>query len=209
VLYDRYSESREEVAGRIAAERGAALIPPFDDPRIIAGQGTVGLEIAAQAAAMDARLDALIVNASGGGLVAGCALALAAESPETRIYSAEPAGLDDLKRSLETGERVRNDPSARSFCDALLAPTPGEITLPIHRRLLAGGFAVGDDETADAMATAFDVLKLVIEPGGACSLAAVLSGKCEIRGRTVAVVASGGNVDRETFVRALTRCAPA
>jgi threonine dehydratase len=205
VLYDRYNESREDVAARIAEERRAAIIPPYDDPRVIAGQGTVGLEIAAQAAAIEARLDAVIVNASGGGLVAGCALALAADSPGTKIYSAEPAGLDDLRRSLEAGRRVANDPAARSFCDALLAPTPGEITFAVHRRLLAGGFAVSDDETAEAMAVAFDTLKLVIEPGGACALASVLSGKYAIAGRTVAVVASGGNVDRETFARVLTR----
>jgi threonine dehydratase len=203
VLYDRWGESREAIGARLAAERGASLIAPYDDARVIAGQGTVGLEIAAQAAALGARLDALVVPASGGGLVAGCALALAEESPGTRIYSAEPDAADDLRRSLAAGERVANDPKARSICDALLAPMPGEITFAIHRRLLAGGLAVSDADILRAMAVAFAELKLVVEPGGAAALAAVLAGRLDAKGKTVAVVASGGNVDRETFIRAL------
>jgi threonine dehydratase len=203
VLYDRWRESREAIAAGIAAERGASLIPPFDDARVIAGQGTTGLELAAQAMALGARLDALVVPASGGGLVAGCALALAAESPATRVYSAEPAALDDLRRSLIAGERRANDPDARSICDALLAPTSGEITFALNRRLLAGGLAVSDDEVLRAMAVAFADLKLVVEPGGAAALAAVLSGKLDTKGKTVAVVASGGNVEREVFIKAL------
>jgi threonine dehydratase len=170
---------------------------------VIAGQGTTGLELAAQAMALGARLDALVVPASGGGLVAGCALALAAESPATRVYSAEPAALDDLRRSLIAGERRANDPDARSICDALLAPTSGEITFALNRRLLAGGLAVSDDEVLRAMAVAFADLKLVVEPGGAAALAAVLSGKLDTKGKTVAVVASGGNVEREVFIKAL------
>ncbi|HXZ01327.1 MAG TPA: threonine/serine dehydratase [Stellaceae bacterium] len=203
VLYDRWGESREAIGARLAAERGASLVPPYDDARVIAGQGTVGLEIAAQAAALGARLDALVVPASGGGLVAGCALALAAESPATRVYSAEPEAADDLRRSLAAGERLANDPAARSICDALLAPMPGEITFAINRRLLAGGLAVSDTEVLRAMAVAFAELKLVVEPGGAAALAAVFAGRLDAKGKTVAVVASGGNVDRETFIRAL------
>ena len=203
VLYDRYRESREEISNRIAAERGASLLPPYDDARVIAGQGTAGLEIAAQAKALGARLDALVVPVSGGGLIAGCALALAAESPETKVYAAEPAGLDDLRRSLAAGRRLANEPAARSICDALLAPMPGEITFQIHRRLLAGGLAVSDDDVLAAIATAFAELKLVVEPGGAAALAAVLSGKLDIAGKTIAVIASGGNVDREVFLRAI------
>jgi threonine dehydratase len=203
VLYDRYRESREAIGNRLAAERGASLIPPYDDARVIAGQGTVGLEIAAQAEALRARLDAVIVPVSGGGLIAGCALALAAASPATKVYAAEPEGLDDLRRSLAAGKRVANEGAARSICDALLAPMPGEITFPIHRRLLAGGFAVSDEEVLAAMAAAFAELKLVIEPGGAAALAAALAGKLDIAGKTLAIVASGGNVDRETFIRAI------
>jgi threonine dehydratase len=203
VLYDRDRESREEIGGRIAAERRAVLVPPFDDPRVMAGQGTAGLETAAQAKALGARLDAVIIPCSGGGLAAGCAVALAAESPGTAVYAAEPAGFDDTRRSLAQGERVANAPGACSICDALLVAMPGALTFPINRRLLKGGFAVSDDEVRAAMATAFAELKLVIEPGGAAALAAVLAGKIEMNGRTVAVIASGGNVDPATFARAL------
>ena len=203
VLYDRWRESREEIGARLARERGAALIPPFDDPRIIAGQGTTGLEIAAQARKMGATLDALVVPASGGGLVTGCALALATESPATKVYSAEPELADDWRRSLAAGRRVANDPAARSICDALMAPMPGEITFALGRRLLAGGLAASEAEVMQAMAVAFAELKLIVEPGGAAALAAVLAGKLDGAGKTVAVVASGGNVDRDIFCRAL------
>ncbi|HVM77826.1 MAG TPA: threonine/serine dehydratase [Stellaceae bacterium] len=203
VLYDRYTENREEVGRRIAAERGAALVAPYDEPKVIAGQGTAGLEIVQQAKAIGATLDAVIVCTGGGGLTAGIAIAIAAECPGTAVYSSEPADFDDTRRSLLAGERVSNDPKARSICDALLAPTPGELTFAINKRLLEGGFAVTDAEAMRAMATAFDALKLVVEPGGAVALAAVLSEKFPIAGRTVAVTASGGNVDRETYIAAL------
>ena len=203
VLYDRYRESREEIGQRIAAERGATLVPPFDDYRVMAGQGTAGLEIAAQARAMAVKLDAVVIPASGGGLAAGCAVALASESPGTEVYAAEPVGFDDLSRSLAQGKRVANAPGATSICDALLVQMPGELTFPINRRLLKGSLAVSDDEVLAAMASAFAELKLVIEPGGAAALAAALSGKLDLKGRTVAVIASGGNVDPATFARAL------
>jgi len=203
VFYDRYRESREEIAARLAQERGAALIPPYDHPQVIAGQGTAGLEIFHQAAALDARLDAVLVPCSGGGFAAGCALALAKAPRSIRVFAVEPSGLDDMRRSLEAGKRVANDPGARSICDALLAPTPGEITFAINRRLLAGGFAVSDEEVCQAMAVAFTEYKLVVEPGGAAALAAVLSGKLEMKDKTVAVIASGGNVDPETFRKAV------
>jgi threonine dehydratase len=205
VLYDRIRESREDIGTRIAGERGATIVAPYDEPHVIAGQGTCGLEIAAQAKAREIRLDAVLVCCGGGGLTAGCATALAAESPDTKIYAVEPAGFDDTGRSLTAGHRVANAPEAKSFCDALLAPTPGELTFAINRRLLAGAFAVSDREAAQAMAVAFADFKLVVEPGGAVALAAVLSGKYAIKGRTVAVVASGGNVDRETFSQALAQ----
>lgn len=197
VFYDRFNDAREEIAAGIAAERGATLIRPYDDPGIIAGQGTCGLEIAQQAAAVNATLDDLLVCCGGGGLSAGCALALAELSPKTRVHSVEPAGFDDTARSLIEGQRVSNKPGGRSFCDALLAPTPGELTFAVNHRLLAPGFAVSDAEVAAAMLYAFTTLKLVIEPGGAVALAAVLSGQIETRGKTLAVTLSGANVDAE------------
>lgn len=205
VLYDRYKGSREEVGAKIARERGATIVAPYDEPQVIAGQGTAGLEIAAQAKSLGATLDAVITCCGGGGLTAGVALAISAESPGTPVYIAEPEGFDDTRRSLAAGERVSNDPAARSICDALLAPTPGILTFAINRRLLTGGFAVSDAEVRRAMATAFNDLKLVVEPGGAAALAAVLSGKFPLAGKTVAVTASGGNVDRETFATALAQ----
>jgi len=203
VLYDRYTESREEVGGRIARERGAVLVPPYDDPWVIAGQGTVGLEIAADVAAMGVRPDAVIGACSGGGLIAGIALAVTAKLPGTKVYSAEPAACDDMARSLRSGRRETNDPAARSICDALLAPTPGEITFAIDGRLLAGGLVASDAEVKAAMAVAFSDLKLVVEPGGAVPLAAVLQGRLPVEGRTVVVVCSGGNVDPAMFREAL------
>ena len=205
VFYDRYREEREAIAARIAVERGAELLPPYDDARIIAGQGTVGLELADQARALGARLDAVVAPCSGGGLVSGIALALSRASPGTEIYAAEPDGFDDLRRSLAAGERVSNDPASRTLCDALMAATPGILTFALARRLLAGSLAVGDGEVERAMAVAFAELKLVAEPSGAAALAAVLAGRVGAAGRTVAVVLSGGNVDRETFAAALAR----
>lgn len=204
VFYDRYREDRVAIAERIAAQRGATVIPSFDDPQVLSGQGTAALEMVAQAAAMNARLDVVVIPCSGGGLASGCALALSAESRRTAIYTAEPVGIDDMRRSLAAGERVSSDPAARSICDSLTTRTPGELTFSINRRLLAGGLAVNDDEVLRAMAIAFTDYKLVVEPGGAAALAAVLAGKLELAGKTVGVIASGGNVERETFIRALS-----
>jgi threonine dehydratase len=204
-FYDRYAESRERIAAEIASDLGATIVKPFDDPLVIAGQGTVGLEIVQQLLAWGIEPDAVSAPCSGGGLVAGVALAVAQRFPKARIYSAEPEGFDDLKRSLASGRRESNDPSARSICDALLAPMPGEITFAIHRLFLAGGVSVTDDEALRAMATAFRCFKIAIEPGGAVALAAVLSGKIPIKGKTVVIVASGGNVDADVFKRALDR----
>jgi threonine dehydratase len=203
VAYDRYRESREDIAQRIASERGAEILPPYDDTRVIAGQGTIGLEIGEEAKRLDVTIDMLIAPCSGGGLVTGCALGLSSTQSHAAIYAAEPEQLDDLRRSLAAGKRVANDPSARSICDALLAPTPGEITFALARRLLAGSIAVSDDEVRQAMATAFSAYKLVLEPGGAAAFAAILSGKLPVAGKTVAIVASGGNVDPAVFTAAL------
>ena len=201
LLYDRYRETREEVAAAIVAERGATLVRPYDDPDVIAGQGTCGLEIGRQAAALGLRLDLLLVCCGGGGLTAGSALALAELSPRTAVYTVEPVGFDDTARSLATGRRVTNESGRHSICDALLAPTPGELTFSINRRLLAGGLVVSEDETRGAMAYAFRHLKLVAEPGGAVALAALLSSKLGFGGKTIALILSGGNVDPERYAQ--------
>lgn len=203
VGYDRYRESREAIARRIASERGAEVLPPYDDARVVAGQGTMGLEIAEEAQGRGWALDVLVAPCSGGGLVTGCALGLGAGRCSAAVFAAEPAGLDDMRRSLAAGAPVANDPAARSICDALLAPTPGEITFALAQRLLAGSIAVTDDEVRHAMAAAFDAYKLVLEPSGAAALAAVLSGKLDVKDKTVAIVASGGNVDPAMFASAL------
>ncbi len=194
---------REEIGERIAAERGATIVRPYDDPGVIAGQGTVGREVAAQAKALGVRPDAVLVPCGGGGLVSGTALALADDLPGVPVYAVEPAAFDDTKRSLGAGTRLANDPSSRSICDALLAPMPGEITFELNRRLLAGGLSVSDAEARQAMAAAFGYLKLVVEPGGAVALAAALTGRIETRGKTIVVVASGGNVDPAPYVEVL------
>jgi threonine dehydratase len=193
IPYDRASENREEIAQRVVAETGATLIPPYEHPHVIAGQGTLALELAEDAAAANLTMDALLVCTGGGGLVAGCALAMADISPRSKIYSAEPAGWDDTARSLKSGMRERNDMQGSQLCDALLTPTPGELTFSINRRLLAGGFAVTDTEVRAAMQFAFEHLKLVVEPGGAVALAAVLAGHFDAQGKVVGVVLSGGN----------------
>ncbi len=203
VLYDRETENREEIGTRLASERALILIPSYDDPYIIAGQGTVGLELARQARDMGAELDAVIVPC-GGGLSAGSALALSHDYPGVEIYAAEPEGFDDTARSLAAGERVANEPGGKTFCDALILPTPGELTFSINNSLLKGGFALSDTDTARAMATAFRYLKIVVEPGGAVALAAVLSGAYNCRDKTVCVICSGGNVDGDEFAKAIS-----
>lgn len=203
VLYDRTRDVREEIGTRLAAERGLTIVKPYDDARIVAGQGTAGLEAARQAAAAGVTLDQAVVPVSGGGLIAGVALGLHALFPRCVVRGAEPEGFDDLRRSLEAGERVSNTGIGGSLCDALLAPTPGAIPFAIHRRHVQGSVAVPDDDTLRAMRTAFDRLKIVLEPGGAIALAAVLTGRVAARGHTTLVVASGGNVDPSMFARAL------
>ena len=201
--FDRRTTDREALAARLAAERGAALIPPFDHPHVIAGQGTVALELVEDARAAGLALDALAVCTGGGGLVAGCALAMEAMAPGAAVWAVEPEGWDDTKRSLDAGERLANDGAGSGLCDALLSRMPGALTFPINRRLLAGAAVVTEAEVLRAMRFAFEHLKLVVEPGGAVALAAVLAGRVEARGRTVGVVLSGGNVDPAVFARAL------
>ena len=201
VTYDRAAESREEIGRRIAADTGATLVPPYDHPWTIAGQGTAGLEMAEQAADLVVSLEAVVVPCSGGGLTAGIALALEARSPGTLVYTVEPAGHDDYARSLAAGRRLSAGGGA-SLCDALLVPTPGEVTFPINRRLVAGGLVVDDSEVMDAMRAAVVDLKLVVEPGGAAGLAALLAGRVPGDG-PVAIVLSGGNVDPGLLARVL------
>lgn len=201
--YDRARENREEIAAEIARTRGAVIVPPFDHPSTIAGQGTVGLELAHQADAASARLDLVACPCGGGGLSAGVALALAELSPACEIYAVEPMGFDDTGRSLKAGARQSNEPGQDSICDALLAPMPGELTFSINRELLAGGLTVSDDDVRAAMGFAFRALKLVVEPGGAAALAALLAGRLDCRGKIVGIVLSGGNVDPEIFAAAL------
>jgi threonine dehydratase len=203
ILYDRHSEHREEIASRVVAERGAILVPPFEDRFIIAGQGTAGLEAAEDLTARGLEADVVLCPTSGGGLMAGTALAFGAMTPGARCYAVEPAEFDDYGRSLASGRRETNARSAGGLCDALLTPTPGELTFSINQPRLAGALTVSDEEVLRAMAFAFRWLKIVIEPGGCVALAAALSGKLELRGRIVVVIASGGNVDPDVFERAL------
>ena len=175
--------------------------PSYDHADIIAGQGTVGLEIAQQAKAMGAKLDQVLICCGGGGLSSGSAIAIKALFPDCDVYIVEPNEFNDTARSLQAGERVANAAGARSICDALQAATPGNMTFEINRQLLRGGLAVSDEEAGVAMRFAFTHLKLVVEPGGAVALAAALAGKVDLKGKTTAVVLSGGNVDKELFAQ--------
>lgn len=200
VLYDRYNESREAIAAEIAEREGRVVIPPYDDEAIIAGQGTVGLEIIEQLAECSIKVDAILCPCGGGGLISGVATAVKSKLPEVSIYAAEPLDFDDTRRSLELAERVENKPGARSICDAIVTPTPGKITFDINRRLLNGGIAVDDQSVIQAMITAFTYLKLVVEPGAAVGLAALLSGAFSLNGKTVVVILSGGNIELEALL---------
>ena len=206
-LFDRHNVDREALAARLVAERGATFIPPFDHPHVIAGQGTLAMELVEDARAAGLALDALAVCTGGGGLVAGCALAMEALAPGAEVWAVEPEGWDDTRRSLAAGERLANDGRGDGLCDALLAPRPGALTFAVNHRLLAGGLAVTPAEVFRAMRFAFEHLKLVVEPGGAVALAALLAGKLDARGRCCGIVLSGGNVDAAVFARALEAAA--
>lgn len=203
VLYDRYREDREGVAARVLAERGGTLVPAFDDPHIVAGQGTAGLELMQQAEELGLAPDQVLIGASGGGLAGGSAVAIRSLSQGTAVYAVEPEAFDDIGRSLAAGRRLSNPPEARTICDALMSSPCGAIPFALMRRHLAGALTVSDDEVRAAMAYAFRTLKLVVEPGGAVALAAVLAGKLPLQGRTTAIFLTGGNVDPETFCRVL------
>jgi threonine dehydratase len=201
VLYDRDREDREAIAREIATKRGATVVPPYDDPFVIAGQGTVGREIAEDMAALGVAPDIVVAPASGGGLIAGIATAVKARFPQTSVIVAEPESYDDHARSLRAGKREAHQATGRTICDALMADMPGQITFAINSRLLAQGVTASDEEVGQAMAFAFRELKLVVEPGGAVGLAALLAGRIDVRGKNIVIVLSGGNVDADLFSR--------
>jgi threonine dehydratase len=201
VLYDRDREDREAIAREIAVKRGATLVPPYDDPFVIAGQGTVGREIAEDMAALGLAPALVVAPASGGGLIAGIATAVKARFPKGMLMSAEPDGFDDHARSLRAGRREPHRAEGRTICDALMASIPGEITFAINSRLLSQGVTATDVEVGEAVGFAFRELKLVVEPGGAVGLAALLAGHIDAKGKNVVIVLSGGNVDAEMFAK--------
>ena len=195
VSYDRVRDDREAIAAKICAERGAVLVKPFDQAEIIAGQGTVGLEIAKAAVHLGVELDDVLVPCSGGGLVSGTALGLKGSGVTARVHSVEPENFDGMKRSLEAGKRVQAPGGKLSIADALMAPIPGAIVFETAKNLLAPGFAVSDADLERAVVFAAEKLKLLVEPGGAAALAALLAGRVDAGGKTVALVVSGGNVE--------------
>ncbi len=203
VLYDRWGESREEIGAKIAADRDLTLIKPFDEPMVMAGQGTCGLEIAAQAAEAGVTQGDVVICAGGGGLLSGISLALEAEAPDLRPRPAEPRGFDDTARSLISGKREKITGTETSICDAIVSPMPGEQTFPINNRLCGPGLVVTDDEARRAMAAAWKHLKVVAEPGGAVALAAALFHPDTIEGDAVICTISGGNADPEMFASAI------
>jgi threonine dehydratase len=203
VLYNRDTEDRAAIARDICKTRSATLVPPFDDPLIIAGQGTAGREIVEDLTALGVKPDMAVVGASGGGLMAGIALGVKSRMPDVEFWSAEPAGFDDTLRSFKSGKRERNARMSGTICDALMTETPGVVTWEINRKLVGKGVVATDEEVGRAVAYAFRELKLVVEPGGAIGLAALLAGKPDVKGKTVIAVLSGGNIDAEMFERLL------
>jgi threonine dehydratase len=197
--FERDSESSDAVVERMRARTGRVIVPPSADPRVLAGAGTVALEMHAQAKDIGARLDAVLTPCGGGGLTASTAVVMQALSPETQVYAVEPELFDDTRRSLIAGERVPNPKGRRTICDAIMTPIPNEVTFPINLALLAGGLVASDDEVRAAMRFAFEHYRIVVEPGAAVGIAAVLSGAIDIRGKMIATVVTGGNVDPAWF----------
>lgn len=204
ILYDRYTGDREAIARKIAAERGSVLVPSYDHADIIGGQGTVGLEIMEQLGELGLSPTQVLVCCGGGGLIAGSATAIKSFDEGIAVHPVEPQGFDDTARSLASGHVEKNDPDARSICDALQAHYPGDLTFEINRRLLSDGLVVSDEEVRSAMRFAFEHLKLVVEPGGAVALAAILAGRIDTADKITAAVLSGGNVDKELFASAMS-----
>ena len=205
--HDRATDPREMVAARVSAERGAHFVPPYDDPLVIAGQGTIGLEIAADAREIGIDEADVLIPCGGGGLSSGCAIAFESEAPGLRVRPVEPEGFDDWTRSLLAGEPLANESLSGSICDALLAEKPGQVTWETGKDRFGPGVVVTDEEALGAIAVAWELLRIVLEPGGAVGLAAALrAGETD---RPVIVVASGGNVSREIFIQALEGSAKA
>lgn len=205
VLYDRANDDRDAIGDRLSSERGLTLIRPYDEPLVIAGQGTVGLEIAEQGLELGIDATEVLVPCGGGGLTSGISLALAAKAPNYKVRTSEPERFDDVARSLAAGKIERNATTSGSICDAIVTPQPGNITFPIMVGLCGKGIAVTEDEALRAMVLAFNRLKVVVEPGGAVALAAALFHGNELESETVIAVASGGNVDKEIMASALSR----
>ena len=203
VLYDRANESREELGEALSQQRKLTLIRPYDEPQVIAGQGTIGLELATQAETAGVQTADVLVCCGGGGLTSGIALALEATAPGLRARPCEPEGFDDTARSLASGQIQRNTRLAGGLCDAIVTPQPGELTFPIMKRLCGPGVVVTETEALRAMAAAFQRLKLVVEPGGAVALAAALFHPQQTKGAAVIAIISGGNVDNAVFTKAL------
>ncbi|MGC1776352.1 MAG: threonine/serine dehydratase [Xanthobacteraceae bacterium] len=201
VLYDRARDDREAIANEIAVARGAVLVPPYDDALIIAGQGTAGREIVEDLGALGLTPDVVVVTASGGGLTAGIALAIKARAPAALLYTAEPQDFDDHARSFRSGRREQNAALTGTICDALMARMPGKLTFAINQSLVGAGVVASDDEVAAAVGFAFAELKLVVEPGGAVALAALMTGKVDVKNKIAVAVLSGGNVDPDVFSR--------
>jgi threonine dehydratase len=204
VPYDRNTQDRAAIGEALARERGATLVPPYDDPLVIAGQGTIGAEIVEDLRALDLRPHIVVVGASGGGLAAGVALGVTAAAPSAALYIVEPEGFDDTLRSYASGRRETNARMSGTLCDALMSATPGKLTFPITQRLIGKGFTVTDEEAAAALRYAFEELKLVVEPGGAVGLAALIADKLDVKGKVVATILSGGNVDAELFAKIIS-----
>ena len=205
ILYDRETESREDIGASLAEQRGLTLVRPYDDRYVISGQGTIGLEVAEQVQQIGVEDVDFVVCCSGGGLSSGIALAVEADAPTLRVRPAEPVGFDDFGRSLIAGEKAVNAKMSGSIQDAILTPTPGDLTFPVGQRLFGPGLVASDEETLHAIALAWRWLRIVVEPGGACALATALFRKDEIEGDAVIVTVSGGNVDRAIFERALNK----
>ncbi|MCY4305103.1 MAG: threonine/serine dehydratase [Aestuariivita sp.] len=205
ILSDRDRKHQEQIVAELSSERGLTIIKPFDNAEVIAGQGTIGLEIAEQARKCGVTEAEVLICCGGGGLLSGIALALEAKAPRLQCRSVEPQGFNDMARSIALGDYVRNMYTSGSICDAILTPEPGKLTFPIIRRLCGSGLVVSDEDVLRAMVIAFEQLKLVVEPGGAVALAAILFQISEIKGDDVICIISGGNVDAGVFVNALTQ----
>lgn len=206
-LYDKTTEVREDIGARIAAETGAVIVPPYDDPYVMTGQATLGAEFAEQAVELGLPLDAMLLACSGGGLASGAACGAHGVTPQTAVFSVEPEGYDGMARSLAAATLTKAPGAGPSICDALLVPVPGKLTFPVCARHLQGGFAVTDAEVRDAIRFAYAQLKLVVEPGGAAPLAALLAGRLDVAQKTVGIVLSGGNVDAAKFAEYITETA--